>query len=600
MSRALSGDLEDLHIVDIIQLLHTTRKSGTFTVKRPEKGRSRIVFSNGYIVSASHLDNRICIGTVLLKMGLINEKQLREALELQKKAGEKKQPILTTLMNMGVITRQKAIQGLKKLIEITLVELIGWNHGEFTFEPDSVKVSERCDYLPGEMEEDINLDAQMVLMDALRVYDERQRDISMGREVPSYEEVFAGMESYAEVDSEAKPEQSVETEEEAKRITPEDLGLDSIDQLKRKLPRTLLDRESFDPGQIHRNQIREMLSEFSAAEQNRLIDFLEGEKAFGIIKQSGTHKRWIDGAILLHRSEPLLKHSVMTMYKSRGTPVFCTERAEEVIHYVNRFLGKSIIPLVVIDNHRDDATTPPENLMARLKTDYPEVPIINLLPGNDYQRTLQAIRDGARAVLPRPSPQEKERFIDDLILLLESLKSYLDSCMAEQRIFRQKGQLLKDAGILSRKIRRLKDPRELSREVLRFVSQIFERAYLFIQKGEMLLSEGLFKDKRVGIPLLVPSVFQEVLEKGMIFWGIPADGEFMEKHLYCHIGPPEQKGVLLLPLVRGKRSPALIYADHGKSSQDVPLDMALLDMISSHVSLVYDNLFMRRRLSARP
>jgi len=62
---AFTGDLEHLHIVDIIQLLHTTRKSGTFSVTG-RRGESRIIFSNGYIVGASHLNNKVRIGTVLV------------------------------------------------------------------------------------------------------------------------------------------------------------------------------------------------------------------------------------------------------------------------------------------------------------------------------------------------------------------------------------------------------------------------------------------------------------------------------------------------------------------------------------------------------
>jgi hypothetical protein len=44
---AFTGDLEYLHIVDIIQLVNTTRKSGAFSVQG-ERGESRLIFSNGY------------------------------------------------------------------------------------------------------------------------------------------------------------------------------------------------------------------------------------------------------------------------------------------------------------------------------------------------------------------------------------------------------------------------------------------------------------------------------------------------------------------------------------------------------------------------
>ncbi len=92
---AFTGDLENLHIVDIIQLIHTTRKSGTFSVTG-SKGESRIIFSNGYIVGANHLNNKVRIGTVLVKMKSIALEDLRLALEAQKKAGKTRKPLIST------------------------------------------------------------------------------------------------------------------------------------------------------------------------------------------------------------------------------------------------------------------------------------------------------------------------------------------------------------------------------------------------------------------------------------------------------------------------------------------------------------------------
>ena len=80
---AFTGDLEHIHIVDIFQLLHTTRKSGTFSVKG-SKGESQLIFSNGCIVGANHLNSRIRIGSVLVKMNAITRQDLEKALEIQK------------------------------------------------------------------------------------------------------------------------------------------------------------------------------------------------------------------------------------------------------------------------------------------------------------------------------------------------------------------------------------------------------------------------------------------------------------------------------------------------------------------------------------
>src|SRR3990172_10733562 len=101
---AFTGDLENLHIVDIIQLLNTTRKSGTFSVKG-DRGESQFIFSNGFIVGASHLNRRVRIGTVLVKMNAISSEDLAQALEVQKSAGQNRKPLITTLIELGKLGR---------------------------------------------------------------------------------------------------------------------------------------------------------------------------------------------------------------------------------------------------------------------------------------------------------------------------------------------------------------------------------------------------------------------------------------------------------------------------------------------------------------
>jgi hypothetical protein len=182
---AFTGDLEHLHIVDIIQLLHTTRKSGLFSVKGT-KGESRIVFSSGFIVGANHIDNSVRIGTVLVKSGAITIDDLKQAMGVTKDAVKNPVPLMATLIQMGKLKREDALRGLKKLVEMTIVELMSWTQGQFTFDTETIPV-----YSSGDVEQDVGVDAQMVLMDALRIFDERERDRGAGKEVPSFEALYA-------------------------------------------------------------------------------------------------------------------------------------------------------------------------------------------------------------------------------------------------------------------------------------------------------------------------------------------------------------------------------------------------------------------------
>jgi hypothetical protein len=81
---------------------------------------------------------------------------------------------------------EEALKGLRKLIEIAIVELIGWTKGTFTLDKEDIAVSPECSYPIGKMEQATGLDAQMVLMDALRIFDERERNRQSGKNVPPY------------------------------------------------------------------------------------------------------------------------------------------------------------------------------------------------------------------------------------------------------------------------------------------------------------------------------------------------------------------------------------------------------------------------------
>ncbi|HWI40130.1 MAG TPA: DUF4388 domain-containing protein [Verrucomicrobiae bacterium] len=171
----LSGDLEHLPIVDVIQLLHSSRKSGILCV-RSRKGESRLVFKEGYIVSASHLNNSVRIGQILVERGVISEQVLEKTLREQEQAGGARKPIIVILVEQGLVQEQQAYQALEYLIEKTLVEILTWKKGSFELEAGDTTSSDGYRYYPARMSREINVDTQSVLMEALRMYDEKVRD----------------------------------------------------------------------------------------------------------------------------------------------------------------------------------------------------------------------------------------------------------------------------------------------------------------------------------------------------------------------------------------------------------------------------------------
>ncbi|HYA26390.1 MAG TPA: DUF4388 domain-containing protein, partial [Thermodesulfovibrionales bacterium] len=467
---AFTGDLELLNIVDIIQLLSSTRKSGTFSVNGP-RGESRIIFSNGYIVGASHLNNRIRIGTVLVKMGAISSADLEQALEEQKHAGKERMPLMVTLIELGKLKKDQAAKGLKKLIEMTLVELIGWKEGTFTLDTDAIAVSSECAYPIVKMEQEIGLDAQILLMDALRVFDERERDRQHGQVVPSDEELFA------DVIPSTGP---MEGGRMSVVISEDDLGLADLDHLERKMPEYSPVNEVFDPVELIRQKIKVALTTFPAEQQEAFVSFLERSLLSRGAREAVHTRGGRSMSLLLFSEDELTKQSMMTIFKEEGVLVFATDGEEELDRILDQCLKMKIMPVLVFD-----APGTPEKLLSREKIvslrrkareRYPLVSVIQLTSPVDYYFTLQSFNDGIKRVFPRPLEQVgKETFIEDTITFLGTFKSYFKDVFFEERDSSLSDSQLGKLRDHIQALRELDEPSAVSLALLENVSEVCER-----------------------------------------------------------------------------------------------------------------------------
>lgn len=216
---AFSGDLEHLSIVDVIQLLHTTRKTGTLKVQG-RKGEISVAFNDGYIVGASHYSKGALIGTILLEAGVINADTLTKALSIQEHAGEDRKPLVATLLENGLADKDAAYRGLETLIELSIVEILTWKKGNFALHVDEILVCDEFRYFPENLNQEFTLPTEHILMDALRIFDEKMRD---------------GLIKMEDEQNEAN-NTPTEVSESTTVLSADDLGLGDLDAVKRKLP----------------------------------------------------------------------------------------------------------------------------------------------------------------------------------------------------------------------------------------------------------------------------------------------------------------------------------------------------------------------------
>ncbi|OGW34964.1 MAG: hypothetical protein A2X58_04135 [Nitrospirae bacterium GWC2_56_14] len=592
---AFTGDLEHLHIVDIIQLVHTTRKSGIFSVKG-STGESKIVFSNGSIVGANHINDSIRIGTVLVKMGAITIDDLKQALGATNDAGKDHKPLMVTLMQMGKLKREDALKGLKKLVELTIVELMNWTKGTFTFDTDTVIFSSEGGAAFGDMEQEVGLDAQMILMDALRIFDERERDRANGKEVPSFEAAYADV--LPEINAGgAKGERPA--------ITADDLGLADIDLLEKKIPRPVSEMETFDPVAIHRQNIKEILADFSFEEQEVFVSFLKRSMDRKAAPDAAAQQA--GKAVVLFSNDRLIRHSVMTIGKEDGIPVFATDDETDLDRIVSQCLATMRMPVVVFDSPTGpEGVFSEEKIVAlrnRLREKYSTAPLLQLASLQESNFILQAYHEGVRAVLPKPLKEvRKETYIPDTIKFLGVFKSYIKGLQYRLDDTDTYVKKLKDD---IKSLRELANPSDAPLVILAAVAEMFERAVTFFVRASELTGErgiGVSSEKSMGptqadrlkIPLSKPSIFRDVLEKGLAYYG--ESGDETLKGLFQEIGKPLSPAVVLLPVLCDRKVIAVVYGDFGKK-ESTPVRLDILEILAQQVGMALEYALFRRQVT---
>lgn len=586
---SFSGDLEHLPIVDVIQLLHSTRKTGTLCLKG-HKGESQLVFNDGYFVSANHVNNSVRIGKILVDMKAITQDELEQALLEQKNAGPNRKPLIATLIEGNKINKDDAYKGLETLIELTIVEILTWISGTFSLDVDKIDVSDEYRYFPETLKQELVMNTQSVLMDALRIYDEKKRDGTLMDETFSSEDSSTeGMPGAGQGGSE---------------ITADLLGLDNLDTLAKRVPDVFTGIKDHAPVDIHRQQLGEVLGDVPRDQQEKLFSFLKELSGTANAGKNHAQSGNLALAVIVFSRDDLIKHTIMTVCKHEGLFVFTTDEEMNLDHIINQALSKELLPLLVIDAPNNDeegfAAEQILELQQQKRAKFPKLAILQLVSPRDYEFPLHALRAGVRAVVPRPGSKErKASFVDDTITFLTSFRSYLGTSFPASD-----PRILHDFRECILELDSLREPPQVAFAVLNFVSSLFERTITFVVGKSELIAEkgfGVTADKSAGptpplmykIPLGQPSVFQDVIENGRLYYGQGSDA-LLQKHLLEEIGAPHSSKILLLPIKNFGRVIALVYGDFGpKSGSSVQVD--LLDILSQHASLVLDNVFYRKK-----
>lgn len=167
----LTGNLEDLGMGEIFQILNFSGKSGVLRLRNTKMDGS-IVFKDGNVVKAACSALKEGVGEMLLKENAISGRQLEEAKEKQKDSAYA-EPLGRILVRDLRLAPDKLDSIASKLIEKAVYPFFLWQDGYFVFELgdySETKDAIREDPLQHTLKKGLN--PQFLAMEGLRLRDE--------------------------------------------------------------------------------------------------------------------------------------------------------------------------------------------------------------------------------------------------------------------------------------------------------------------------------------------------------------------------------------------------------------------------------------------
>lgn len=169
---SLSGRLEDVAPADVMQFVHLGRRTGTLSLSRGDE-KAEVNFHRGAIVGAWSPRSKK-LGELLLERGLIDRQALHDALAAHA-AEEPRRSLGQVLLSRTAVPVDAVRRAIREQIEQTIYELVAWTSGSFNFEIGALKPVDDVAVYPGDLIPDLDLNTQMVLLEAAKIFDERNR-----------------------------------------------------------------------------------------------------------------------------------------------------------------------------------------------------------------------------------------------------------------------------------------------------------------------------------------------------------------------------------------------------------------------------------------
>ena len=203
---SLVGNLEDLGLGEILQIVSLSRKSGVLQLDSRDR-EGRVIFEDGQVIRASASTFPENLGDLVLRGGLADMETLKSALKIQQESDDGRRIGDILVSDFGV-DREAIETAVREQVEKVVYSFFSWDEGAFSFELGDPGELAATSFNPLQFMLDSGLNPQWLAMEGSRILDEKRH---RGEDVDEQGESLVDVDQLlAEVKGEAPAEAAVQ------------------------------------------------------------------------------------------------------------------------------------------------------------------------------------------------------------------------------------------------------------------------------------------------------------------------------------------------------------------------------------------------------
>jgi CheY-like chemotaxis protein len=559
---SLVGNLEDLGLGEILQIVSLSRKSGVLQLNSLDRD-GRVIFHDGQVIRASASTFPENIGDLVIRAGMADIETLKKALVIQHENNDDRRIGDILVSDFGV-DREAIDKVVREQVEKIVYSFFSWDEGAFSFELGDPGELAATTLNPLQFMLDSGLNPQWLAMEGSRILDEKRHrgeDVDeRGESLIDIDQLLAEVKGEGSVKPSAEEAAATVAVSEPVKPTRRFIVVDDDPGTAEKIASLLQERKSHVHVFTNYNSFLESVSQADPATTTLVIDLIMPRR---------------DGSGVLGGLE--LLEEVRTQYPDFQVLVMSDHPNREAEQSVRKFGVPTLFP----KPKKDDVL------------------------GQRGQAGLVALVDAIIA-LGDASAEEPEKGDGLYNIGAELLREMGEVATGASE---QSSQQSPGLHLLRGMLQELNNPSlggGIILLILRFASELMNRAVILLVKEEEIVGLGQFgielngesadvRVRNIKLPKAEDHVFKESLQSFSPYRSAAQKTEWND-YLFTQLGGQQPGEVFVGPLISEGRVVAVLYGDNLPDEKPIG-DTESLEIFLSQAGLAMEKALLERRMN---